>query len=280
MTVGARVQEQRDELTATELRLAEIVLTEQQTVAFGTVASFARAAGTSGASVVRFANHLGYDGFVELQAAVQEELAGHLRLAVERIRQPAHDDVVRRTLAVELDNVSTSLEAIDRRVLAAAATRLAAPKARVVVLPGSTSFGVGYHLAEQLGLLRDGVSLAWGSPAPVTAALAALKRTDVVVAIDVRRYDVAVLDGAALATEKGVALIAITDSALSPLARRATATFTIVGEGAGPFDSQIGAMAVANTIVTVVAQRLRASATRRLDRVEQAWRAAGVLTDS
>jgi DNA-binding MurR/RpiR family transcriptional regulator len=280
MTVGGRVQDLRDELTATEVRLAEVVLAEPQTVAFGTVASLARAAGTSGASVVRFANHLGYDGFIELQGAVQQELAGHLRPAVERIRQPAHDDVVGRTLAVELDNVITSLEAIDRRVLAAAATRLAGPKARVVVLPGSASFGVGYHLADQLGLLRDGVSLAWGSPAPVTAALAALKRADVVVAIDVRRYDVAVLDSAALATKKGVALIAITDSALSPLARRAIATFTIAGEGAGPFDSQTGAMAVANALVTAVAQRLRASATRRLDRVEQAWRAAGVLTDS
>lgn len=280
MTVEVRVQDLRDELTATERKLAEVVLTEPQTVAFGTVASLARAAATSGASVVRFANHLGYDGFVELQAAVQEELVGHLRPAVERIRQPAPDDVVGRTLAVELDNVTTSLEAIDRRTLAAAATRLAGHRARVVVLPGSASFGVGYHLADQLGLLRDGVTLAWGSPAPVTATLAALKRTDVVVAIDVRRYDVAVLDGATLVTQRGVPLIAITDSALSPLARRATATFTIVGEGAGPFDSQTGAMAVANTLVTAVAQRLRASATRRLDRVEQAWRAAGVLTDS
>jgi DNA-binding MurR/RpiR family transcriptional regulator len=107
-----------------------------------------------------------------------------------------------------------------------------------------------------------------------------LKRSDIVVAIDVRRYDVAVLEGAALAIKRGVSLITITDSALSPLARRATATFTIAGEGAGPFDSQTGAMAVANTLVTAVAQRLRASATRRLDRVEQAWRAAGVLTDS
>ncbi|MEY2459410.1 MAG: hypothetical protein QOG30_1240 [Acidimicrobiaceae bacterium] len=280
MTVEVRVQDRRDELTATERRLAEVVLAEPQTVAFGTVASFARAAETSGASVVRFANHLGYDGFIELQAAVQEELAGHLRPAVERIRQPAHDDLVGRTLAVELENITSSLEAIDRRTLSAATARLANPSARVVVLPGSASFGVGYHLADQLGLLRDGVSLAWGSPAPVTAALASLKRTDVVIAIDVRRYDVAVLDGASLATKRGVPLIAITDSALSPLARRATATFTIAGEGAGPFDSQTGALAVANTLVTAVAQRLRASATRRLDRVEQAWRAAGVLTDS
>jgi DNA-binding MurR/RpiR family transcriptional regulator len=165
-------------------------------------------------------------------------------------------------------------------MLSAAAARLAAPKARVVVLPGSASYGVGYHLADQLGLLRDGVALAWGSPAPVTATLAALKRTDVLVAIDVRRYDVAVLDGTSLVADRGVPLIAITDSALSPLATRATATFTIAGEGAGPFDSQTGAMAVANALVTAVAQRLRATATRRLDRVEQAWRTAGVLTDS
>jgi DNA-binding MurR/RpiR family transcriptional regulator len=280
MTVAVRVQDLSDELTMTERKLAEVVLAEPQTVAFGTVASFAKAAGTSGASVVRFANHLGYDGFIELQAAVQAELAGHLRPAVERIRQPAHDDIVGRTLALELDNVTMSLAAIDRRVLAAAATRLAGPRASIVVLPGSASYGVGYHLADQLGLLRESVTLAWGAPAVVTATLASLKRTDVVVAIDVRRYDVVVVDGAALLSKRGVPLIAITDSALSPLARRATAAFTITGEGAGPFDSQTGAMAVANALVTSVAQRLRASATRRLDRVEQAWRSAGVLTDS
>jgi DNA-binding MurR/RpiR family transcriptional regulator len=280
MTVAVRVQDLRDELTVAERKLAEVVLSEPQTIAFGTVAALALAAGTSGASVVRFANHLGYEGFIELQAAVQEELASHLRPAVERIRQPTHDDVVGRTLAVELDNVSASLDAIDRRVLSAAVTRLAAPQARVIVLPGSASFGVGYHLADQLGLLRDEVALASGSPASVTATVATLKRTDVVVAIDVRRYDVAVLETVALLSKRGVPLVAITDSALSPLARRATATFTIAGDGAGPFDSQTGAMAVANVLVTAVAQRLRASATRRLDRVEQAWRAAGVLTDS
>src|SRR3954453_14528224 len=152
MTVAERVHDQRDALTATERRLAEIVLGDPQTVAFGTVAALASAAGTSGASVVRFANHLGHDGFVELQATVQEELADHLRPAVDRIRQPAHDDIVARTLAVEIDNVTASLAAIDRRSLAAAATRLAGHRARVVVLPGSTSFGVGHHLAEQLGL--------------------------------------------------------------------------------------------------------------------------------
>jgi DNA-binding MurR/RpiR family transcriptional regulator len=280
MSVRELIQERRGALTATERRLAEVVLTDPQTVAFGTVAAFARTATTSGASVVRFANRLGFDGFVDLQAAVQDELAGHLRPAVERIRQVAADDLLSRAMAVELHNVQTSLGAVDRRALTAAVARLTARRARVVVLPGSASFGVGYHLADQLGLLRDGVELAWGAPAPVTATLAALGVADVVVAIDVPRYDTSVLDGLDLLAEREVPVIAITDSPLSPLGRKAHTTFAITSDGAGPFDSQLGAMAIANLLVASVARRLRASATRRLDQVERAWRAAGVLTDS
>jgi DNA-binding MurR/RpiR family transcriptional regulator len=280
MPVSDLIQEHRALLTTTERKLAEVVLDDAQTVAFGTVAALARAAGTSGASVVRFANRLGFDGFVDLQAAVQQELAGRLRPAVERIREPATDDLLDRALSVEVANVNGSLAAIDRRVLQSAVSRLAARRARISVLPGSSSFGVGYHFAEQLGLLREGVDLAWGAPASVTATLAALRTTDLVVAIDLPRYDVAVLDGVNLLAARRVPIVAITDSQLSPLGRRAQTTFAIASEGTGPFDSQVGAVAVANVLIAAVAHRLRASATRRLDRVERAWREAGVLTDS
>src|SRR4051794_9181035 len=280
MPVADAIHAQRSSLTTTERRLAEFVLADAESGAFGTVAALARAAGTSGASVVRFAHRLGYDGFVDLQAAVRDELSGRLRPAVERIREPAADDVVEQSLQREVHNVTASLGHIDGRTLAGAVTRLASPRARVIVLPGSASFGVGHHLAEHLGLLREGVTLAAGAPASVTAVLATATATDVVVAIDVARYDAAVIDGVAVLDERRVPLIAITDSPLSPLSRHAKATFTISSDGAGPFDSQVGAMAVANVLVAALAQRLRATATRRLDRVERGWRAAGVLADS
>lgn len=276
----ADVIQAQPSLTATERRLAEIVMTDSEAVAFGTVAAVARAAETSGASVVRFANRLGFDGFVGLQAAVRDELTGRLRPAVERIRQPGADNVIDQSLEVEVRNVTVSVGRIDRRALTIAVNRLASPRARVIVLPGSASFGVGHHLAEHLGLLRDGVTLAAGSPASVIAALATATASDTVVAIDVARYDATVVDGMAVLEERRVPLLAITDSPLSPLGRHAKATFTISSDGAGPFDSQIGAMAVANVLVAAVARRLRATATRRLDRVERGWRAAGVLADS
>jgi DNA-binding MurR/RpiR family transcriptional regulator len=114
----------------------------------------------------------------------------------------------------------------------------------------------------------------------VTAALAPLGAHDAVVAIDLARYDVAVLDSVAFVAERGAAVIALTDSALSPLAGWATAVFAVSAEGAGPFDSHVGALVVANALASGVARRLKAGATRRLDAVERAWRDAGVLADS
>ena len=69
-------------------------------------------------------------------------------------------------------------------------------------------------------------------------------------------------------------VIALTDSRLSPLATAAAITFVVAAEGAGPFDSHVGTLALANALVTGVATRLRRPATDRLDRVEAAWQAA------
>jgi DNA-binding MurR/RpiR family transcriptional regulator len=56
-------------------------------------------------------------------------------------------------------------------------------------------------------------------------------------------------------------------------------SFTVSAEGAGPFDSHVGTLTLANALVTGVAGRLRQSATPRLDAIEAAWRNAGALVD-
>ncbi len=68
-------------------------------------------------------------------------------------------------------------------------------------------------------------------------------------------------------------------SALSPLASGAAVSFTASVAGAGPFDSHVGLLALANALLAGVAARLRRSATDRLDEVESAWRVADALTD-
>lgn len=277
--VATRISDRRDRLTPAERRVASVVLDEPQLVAFGTVAGLAERAGTSAATVVRFAGKLGLEGFVGLQAGIQEELARQLRPAAERIRQRPPSDVLGRSLDVEVDNVLRTLEAVDRRTFSAAVTRLADRRRRVGVLAAEASSGVAAQVAADLGLVRDGVTLLEGSEVRVDRMLADLSEGDTVLAIDLRRYERWVLATARRAAERGVGIVAVTDSSLSPLADLGGPHFVAAAASAGPFDSHVGILALANSLVAAVAARLRVSAARRLDRVEAAWRESGSLVD-
>ncbi|HEX9992810.1 MAG TPA: MurR/RpiR family transcriptional regulator [Acidimicrobiales bacterium] len=277
--VATRIAERRERLTPAERRVASVVLDDPQVVAFGTVAGLAERAGTSPATVVRFAGKLGLDGFVGLQAGIQEELARQLRPAAERIRQRPPSDVLGRSLDVELENVHRTLEAVDRRSFAAAVARLADRRHRVGVLAAEASHGIAAQVAADLGLVRPGVTLLSGSEVRVDRLLADFDQGDTVLAVDLRRYERWVLATARRAADRGVGIVAVTDSSLSPLADLGGPTFVAAAASAGPFDSHVGILALANALVAAVAARLRVSATRRLDRVEAAWRESGSLVD-
>jgi DNA-binding MurR/RpiR family transcriptional regulator len=280
MMVSAQIDAHLPRLTRAERRVAAIVADDPEAVAFGTVADVARRSGASGATVVRLAAKLGFDGFVELQAAVREEMARRLRPASERIRRPRAGDVLGTALAVELANVAGTLEGVDRTAFDDAVRLLSRRGTeRVIVLSGDASSGVASLFADELSMLRPGVVPVGGSEVRVARLLADVGPADVVVALDLARYDRAVLDAAGRAAGRGAAVVALTDSALSPLASAAAVSFTASVTGAGPFDSHVGLLALANALLAGVAARLRRSATDRLDQVESAWRAAAVLTD-
>jgi len=277
--VAERIGRRRDELSPAERQVAEVVLRDPQGVAFGTVAQLAARASTSGASVVRLATRLGYSGFSELQGAVQAAIGQQLGPAVERIRAERGSDVVSRTLRAELGNVQRTLEGVDPSAFAAAVSLLADEGRPVRVLAGDAEAGVGAMCASLLSMLRDDVAQVGGSDAAVVRQLGPLAEGTVVVAIDLRRYERWVVEHARRAAGGGAQVVALTDSVLSPLAALAAVSLTVVAEGAGPFDSHVGTLALVNALATGVAGRLRQTAARRLEHLESLWQDAGALVD-
>jgi DNA-binding MurR/RpiR family transcriptional regulator len=277
VTLTDVIADAADRLSPAERRVADAVVADPARVAFGTVASVAVDAGVSGPTVVRLAAKLGYDGFVALQEDVQRELAHQLRPAAERIRAERATDLLGRTLQAEIANVAATLERADRRSFARAAGLLADPRRAVHVLAGEATAGVASVIAANLDLLRDRVSTIGGSPVAVGRAIAGIARGDVVLVIEVRRYERWVLDAVAAARDAGAAVIALTDSVVAPVADGARATFVVDAVGSPPFDSHVATLALGNALVAEVAARLRASAAARLDGIEAAT--ASLLVD-
>jgi DNA-binding MurR/RpiR family transcriptional regulator len=188
-------------------------------------------------------------------------------------------DVLSRTLRAELENVDRTLTAVTAEAFERAVALLADRRRPIRVVAGDAEAGVGAMLAAALALVREDVVQVGGSDVAVARQLAGVGRETVVVAIDLRRYERWVVEHVTRAVEAGATLVAVTDGPLSPLAALASVSFAVSAEGAGPFDSHVGTLALANALVTGVAGRLRRSATRRLDAVEGAWRGAGALVE-
>ncbi len=282
MEVEQRLRERAGRLTPSERRIAETVLAGPQVVAFGTVADLAAAAGAGTATVVRFAVKLGYDGYSELQASIRRDLTGQLRPAAQRIRdEPTTGGaaLLARHLDAEISNVRTTLEAVDAETLAGAVALLADTERPVLVLSGVASRGVATQFVGDLEQLRPACRLLDGNPVDIVRTLALVGADATVVALDLRRYERWLINAQHEARSNGAAVISITDSVLSPLARAADQSFVVEAAAAGPFDSHVGTLALLDLLVADVSTALRSSATERLDRLESAWQRADVLTD-
>ena len=277
--VADRIGKASTSLTNAERRVAEVVLANPQLVAFGTVADLAESAGSGAATVVRLATKLGFEGFSALQASIQQDLANQLRPAAERIRDPAVHDSLNTHLQLELGNVQTTLGEIDQVALGDVVAHLADPTHRVFILSGDASRGVAAQFVNDLHALRTDVTLVDGNDVAVRRMVALMEENDVLVTIDLRRYDRWLVDAARIASQSGVWTVAIADSVLSPVAACSQRTLVVTAAGAGPFDSHVGTLALMNVLVAGAADRLRGMAAKRLDRAEAAGRASNALCE-
>lgn len=272
-----RLTNGRNALSPAERRVAEVVVDDPTLVAFGTVARLADAAGASPPTVVRLAHRLGYRGFVELQAAVQADLAGRLSPAAERIRARPAAEPLAAALALDLENVHATLSAVDAKAFAAAVRALVRSR-HVLVVAADELQGVAETVVLRLGSLRGGVGLAPGSAVGIGRSVSALDTSSCLVALDLRRYERTVAEAARLAAERGATVVGLTDSLLSPVAASATVAFTVTAAGPGPFDSHVGFLSLANALLAGAAAGLRSTATDRLAATEAAWQALTPFT--
>lgn len=278
--VADRLRDAGAELTVTERRIADVILRTPHTIGFGTVAQVAAAADAGAASVVRLATKLGYDGYVELQRAVQAELTGHLGPAATRIRSLGDDDdVLVRQAEAEHRNVDRTFGDLEAASVGAVVAGLADPERQVLVLSGAASRGVATQFVHDLCHLRPAVRLLDGNHVEVLEVIALAPESTLVVAIDLRRYDRWLVDTLDVVAERGFVVISISDSVLSPLAAAATHSFVVTADSVGPFDSHVGTLALLNLLVAEVAHTRRDAATDRLDRLEDTWSAADALHD-
>jgi len=254
------------ELTPTERRIAREVLDEPTLLAFGTVSDLASRVGTSRPTIVRFANKLGFDGYTQLQRHVRSDLSHRLARPSERIR---HDKKVALPARAAVNNALASVFKATEGARLAVLAKPLVRAANVWILSGETSQAGAHALHSGLSMVRPGVRSieehSFGTD------LSDAGPRDAAVVFDFFRYRRQVSNATRVFADAGVAVVAITDSPLSPLVEMAETWCEIEVPAIGPFDSSVPAVAIAELLVAHVAKSLHQEATARIDRIEALW---------
>ncbi len=261
-----------DRLTRTERRIAQAVLEEPTLLAFGTVSALAEHVGTSRPSIVRFAAKLGFKGYRELQAHVRQGLSDHLSRPADRIRSEYNvAEAGRSELVAALESVFDVVEQGRFREF----SKHIVGANRVWVATGESSRAGGYALHSGLSMVRENVHLIGENS--IANDLTDAGPADVGIVFDFQRYRRATVLSAKTLASLGATVLAITDGPLSPLASMTEHWCQVSVPAVGPFDSSVPAVTAAELLVSQVAQDLKDSARRRIDRIESLWDATSTF---
>jgi DNA-binding MurR/RpiR family transcriptional regulator len=280
--VGELVRQRLDSLSPAERKLARVLLASYPIAGLESVARFAERARVSPPTVTRFITKLGFSGYPEFQETLRQEVQARLSSPLTRYRddQPerATDSVLSDALEIASANLKATLVVLSHRDANEAVELLADVRRRVLVLGGRMSAPLARYLAGQLHLLRPGIGLVDAERSAPAQQLIDMRKGDVLVVFDYRRYQADTIESARVASAQGCHIVLFTDPWLSPASAYAKQVIVTSVDTVGPFDSLVGAMAVVEGVVAAVLSRLGARAQSRMQTLEK-LRAGDVLAD-
>lgn len=261
--VTRRISDRYNELPKQLQRIARFALDAPEDFALGTAAQLAQMVGVQPSALVRFANAVGFDGFADLRHVFRGQLRSRPPSYRERIADLRHrapqETSPAAVLQGHVEHAIRELQHFAALVPADALTRAVAMIAgapQVHLLAARRSFPVAAYLAYALNQLDRRVQLLDGVGGMNREFAARIAREDVLIAVSFRNYTGEVVEIADSCRSRGVQVVAITDSTLSPLARASTLAFAIGDDGGVAFRSLVEPIVLAQALVVAVGHRL------------------------
>ncbi len=254
--------------------IGNYILSSYDKAAFMTAARLGEVTGVSESTVVRFAMILGFDGYPELQAALQELIRIRLT-AVQRMEitndRIGEGDVLESVLNSDMAKIRSTLETISRRDFYAAAD--AVMKARRIYIIGMrSSASLASFLFFNFRFMFDNVTLVQTtSGSEIFEQLLRVSKEDAVVAISFPRYSKRIINAVEYAQMQGAHVIAITDSAFSPIAAYADSGLYAKSDMASFVDSLVAPLSIIDALIVAIARKKQVELQNVFSRLEKIW---------
>ena len=266
------VRENYERLPPQQQLVADYLLDQIREVPFLSIPELAEKSGASEATVVRFAQRVGYSGFsglkMDLLEALREKVIATTSPGPKLARRSDEVESLQAVARQEMQNIRRTLDELDRDELRKVTTALF--KADHVYTFG---LGISSYFAElmtyllaQIGLRATTLSTRFSSP---LEQLVPLRATDLLVVFSMPPYSKPSLEILRTTRERGIATLAITDKITAPAAAMADRALTVRSDNL-LFTNAFGAVAtLLNALITEIAVRHQDHAFEALSKINR-----------
>lgn len=254
--------------------IAAYITESYDKAAFMTANKLGKSVGVSESTVVRFAMELGFDGYPQMQKAMQDMVMNRLT-SVQRM-EVANDrigdqDVLSMVIQSDVEKLRQTAETVSRDDFKAAVEAILG--ARRVYIMGTRSTSVlASFLGHYLRHMLDSVHVVTSSGASeMFEQIIGVNSKDVVIAFSFPRYSTATFKGAQFCQKTGAKVIGVTDSLLSPLGRSSDHVLLCKSDMISLVDSLTAPFSIANALIVAIAARRERELQKTFSSLEKVW---------
>lgn len=276
-----QIARKREEMSKTQKKIADYILAHQVAASFHTVGRLAKETGVSEASVVRFANFLGFDGYTSFQKQMQEKTQNQMdtpqRLALSYSVYEGREEGVAQVFKDDIQNLSDTLQGLDMDMFFAIVHELIKAK-RIFIVCSRSSVGLGlffqYYLrwsGSQVYLIDDLQNNE--------ELINGLCRDDFVFAISFKRYSKRTVDILQYMSKRKCKVASLTDFLTSPLIRCSDYYLLAKANMSTYLDSYVAPQAIIDALLMAIGKEKNKELECHFQEMEEVWHDLDVFTE-
>lgn len=283
-TIEQQIRASFDQLTRAERQLASHITRNYPVAALGSITALAKGADVSTPTVVRLVQKLGYKGYPDFQSIVRTEVE-------ERLISPLmkHDrwtggvpetHMLNRFADAVLGNLQATFSQIDHAEFDQIAGLMADGNRKIYAMGGRITHSIADYFVTHMKVIRQNVALISETSSAWPPALIDMQKGDVLLALDIRRYENNVLQVVEIAADQGAEVVLITDQWVSPAAAHARYRLSAHVEAPSAWDSTVAIQVLMETLLAAVENLTWDETQSRMRRLEELYARARMFRRS
>jgi DNA-binding MurR/RpiR family transcriptional regulator len=264
-----------DKLPKNQQRVADYIMNNWEKALHESSVTMAKKIGVSQSTVVRTVASLGYSGFPDFQATLQELLQDRIS-STKRIEQVADmqegqsvEQKIAQVFALQQENLQITLRHLDIKQTVKAADVLWKGR-RIIILGLRTSAGLAHYFGLHLLMIREDVTIL-SSDYSLLENIQTLTDKDVLVVFSFARYYRNTIDATKLARDRGCTIVGITDKITAPLTAIADLIFHVPVTSMHYSTSYVAAFALIDVLLNIIGTNNKAAVTKALQSMEEGF---------